>query len=467
MNHKKIFKEKAKEKVWDQKHRDTINFNIDRYNAAVPNGKTQFQDLPMVKEKANNLKWQVMERMDEYLEMFEYQFERQGGQVLWADTSKDALDYILQICKENKVKKTVKSKSMVTEEIGLNDFLKHHGIESVETDLGEYIQQMDGEAPYHIVTPAMHKSRADIASLFHEKLGVEEDLSAEEMTMIARDQLRNKFIEADLGFTGANFIAAKEGKIVLTENEGNARLTTSLPKIHVVIVGIEKLIPSIHDLPLFLPLLATYGTGQKITVYNTILGGPSKVNENDGPEKMYVILLNNNRTNLLEKTYREALYCIRCGACLNTCPIYKNIGGHAYGSTYSGPIGSVITPHMKSMYDYGHMSFASTLCGQCTEVCPVKIPIHDLLAKNRKLYVDLGFKPFKEKMTWKMYATVMKHPFVVRIPNRAMKQKAFDLFVSDSWGDKRENLKFPSYGFYRMYRRYLKEQRKANQNKGS
>ena len=220
---------------------------------------------------------------------------------------------------------------MVTEEIHLNEFLEKNNIESVETDLGEYIQQLDGEPPYHIVTPAMHKSKEDVAKLFAEKLGTDPNLTPEQLTLVARQNLREKYTQAEIGITGANFIIADIGAIAVTENEGNARLSCAWPKTHIVITGIEKVIPSLTDLALFWPLLATYGTGQKITVYNTIVTGPKQPGETDGPEEMYVILLDNGRTNILanEKT-RESLYCIRCGACLNACPVYKNIGGHTY-----------------------------------------------------------------------------------------------------------------------------------------
>ena len=277
---------------------------------------------------------------------------------------------------------------MVTEEIHLNDFLKEHGIESVETDLGEYIQQLDGEAPYHIVTPAMHKSKEDVAKLFHEKAGNRaQSHSAGDPPKIARKNLREKYITAGVGITGGNFLLADIGGVCVSENEGNGRLSTSFPATQIAIVGIEKLLPSINDLQLFWPLLATYGTGQQVTVYNTIFTGPRRANETDGPEEMYVILLDNGRTNLLRKEVRESMYCIRCGSCLNACPVYKNIGGHAYGATYSGPIGSVITPHLKGMAEFKHLSYASSLCGNCTEVCPVKINIHGMLLENRIIAV--------------------------------------------------------------------------------
>jgi L-lactate dehydrogenase complex protein LldF len=273
---------------------------------------------------------------------------------------------------------------MVTEEIHLNEFLEENNIESVETDLGEYIQQLDGEPPYHIVTPAMHKSKEDVAKLFAEKLGTDPKLTPEQLTLVAREKLRKKYVQAEIGITGANFLVAESGAVAITENEGNARLSCAWPKTHIVIAGIEKIIPSLNDLALFWPLLATFGTGQQVTVYNTIVMGPKQENESDGPEKMYVILLDNGRTELLSnpKT-RESLYCIRCGACLNACPVYKNIGGHAYGTTYSGPIGAVITPHLRKMDDWKHLSYASSLCGNCTEVCAVKINLHELLLETR------------------------------------------------------------------------------------
>ena len=241
----------------------------------------------------------------------------------------------------------------------------------------------------------MHKSKDDVAKLFHEKLGTSLDLTAEELTLVARVNLRQKYITADVGFSGANFILPDIGGIAITENEGNGRLSTSFPKTHIVVVGIEKMITSVNDLSLFWPLLSTYGTGQKVTVYNTIFTGPKKEIEVDGPEEMYVILLDNGRSTLLaEEKQREALYCIRCGSCLNACPVYKNIGGHAYGTTYSGPIGSIISPHFKGMEEFKHLSNASSLCGNCTEVCPINIELHSLLLYNRNEAVEKGYSTF-------------------------------------------------------------------------
>lgn len=399
-----IFKQKSKSKAADQEHRKKINFNIAKYNAVVPHGKSQFAELDMARERAKNVKWRAIETLDQQLEQFEKNFTARGGKVIWAENSEQALAEILDICKKKNCKTLVKSKSMVTEEIHLNEFLKHNNIESVETDLGEYIQQLDNEAPYHIVTPAMHKSKEDVAKLFREKLGAPENLTPEELTLFARHTLREKYVEAEVGITGANFIVSDIGGIAVTENEGNARLSAAFPKTHIAIVGIEKVIPSITDLGLFWPLLATFGTGQRITVYNTIISGPRQPNETDGPEEMYVILLDNNRSNILANPkQRESLYCIRCGACLNACPVYKNIGGHSYGTTYSGPIGSVIEPNLNGLDKYKHLSFASSLCGNCTEVCAVKINLHELLLDNRSTSVEQGDTTFSERLAWKVW----------------------------------------------------------------
>ncbi|TAH09991.1 MAG: lactate utilization protein, partial [Sphingobacteriia bacterium] len=312
-NNAASFIAKSTIKSADLDHRRKINFNISKYNAVVPIGKKQFTDVMAAREMAKNKKWDAIENLDKYLEEFEKKITERGAKVLWAETGNQALEYIGTICKQANCKTLVKSKSMVTEEIHLNDYLASNGIESVETDLGEYIQQLDGEAPYHIVTPAMHKSKEDVAKLFAQKLGTPGGLTPEELTLVARKKLREKYVQAEVGVTGANFILPDIGAIAVTENEGNARLSCAWPKTHIVIVGIEKVIPSVHDLALFWPLLSTYGTGQKVTVYNTIIAGPKQPHETDGPEEMIVILLDNGRTNLLANpTAREALYCIRC-----------------------------------------------------------------------------------------------------------------------------------------------------------
>ena len=446
-----IFKAKSTIRSADLEHRRKINFNISKYDAVVPAGKLQFTDLTVARERAKNAKWRAIETLDQHLEEFEMQFNRRGGKVIWAETAEQALEEIGRICKEKGCKTLVKSKSMVTEEIHLNKFLEKQGIESVETDLGEYIQQLDEEPPYHIVTPAMHKSKEDVAKLFADKLGTSPNLTPEQLTLVARQKLREKFVQAEVGITGANFIISDIGGIAITENEGNARLTCAFPKTHIAIVGIEKVIPTMYDLGLFWPLLSTYGTGQKVTVYNTIVTGARQEGEMDGPEEMYVILLDNGRTKLLENPVtREALYCIRCGACLNACPVYKNIGGHAYDTTYSGPIGSVITPHLKELDDYRHLSNASSLCGNCTQVCPVRINLHELLLENRAEAVEFGMASVAEKIAWKGWKTASLNRKIMNMANGKIKNWVINK-VFKSWTVHRANLTFSNKTFNQLW----------------
>ena len=445
------FKAKSTIRSADREHRRKINFNMSRYNAVVPVGKLQFADVTVARERAKNAKWRAIETLDQQLLQFEMEFTKRGGKVIWAETGEQALEEIGKICKEKNCKTLVKSKSMVTEEIHLNRFLEKQGIESIETDLGEYIQQLDGEPPYHIVTPAMHKSKEDVAKLFADKLGTPPNLTPEQLTLVARHKLREKFMQAEVGVTGANFIIPDVGGVAITENEGNARLSSAFPKTHIVVVGIEKVIPTMVDLGLFWPLLSTFGTGQKVTVYNTIITGPKREKEQDGPEEMVVILLDNGRTNLLAnpKT-REALYCIRCGACLNACPVYKNIGGHSYETTYSGPIGSVITPHLKEMDEYKHLSNASSLCGNCTEVCPVRINLHELLLENRKEAVEFGMAPLGEKIAWKAWKTASLNRKMMNMGNGKMKNRVLNK-IFKSWTSSRSNLNFSQKTFNEMW----------------
>ncbi|GAC1439477.1 MAG: LutB/LldF family L-lactate oxidation iron-sulfur protein [Sediminibacterium sp.] len=443
---------KSTVKAADLEHRRKINFNIGKYNAVVPQGKQQFADVMLARERAKNTKWDAMEHLDRYLEEFEKKITARGAKVIWAENAEEALEEIGKICKERNCKTLVKSKSMVTEEIHLNHYLASRGIESVETDLGEYIQQLDGEPPYHIVTPAMHKSKEDVAKLFSEKLGTPPGMSPEELTLVARKKLREKYVQAEVGVTGANFIVADVGGIAVTENEGNARLSCGWPKTHIVIVGIEKVVPSLKDLALFWPLLSTYGTGQKVTVYNTVVTGPRLLNETDGPEEMFVILLDNGRTNLLANPItREALYCIRCGACLNACPVYKNIGGHAYETTYSGPIGKVITPHLSGMDDYKHLSYASSLCGNCTEVCPVRINLHELLLENRHESVVSGSSSIAERIAWKAWKTASLNRVMMNMGNGTMKNWVVNK-VFKGWTTHRSELDFSQKTFNELWK---------------
>ena len=440
-------------KAFDLKHRETIRFNMSKYNAAFEKGLEQFVDLEGIKQKAASIKRTALQDWDKYLLQFETQFTQNGGEVFWAETGEDAVKEALRIINFHSGKTLVKSKSMTTEEIELNDYLEENGIEVIETDLGEYIVQVAGEKPYHIVTPAMHKSKEDVAELFHKEFNLPLNSTPEEMTQFVREKLRQKFTSADIGVTGGNFLVADVGGVALTENEGNGLMTTAFPKIHIAIVGIEKIIPQLKDLHYFWPLLAGHGTGQNITSYSTVFTGAKKDNSESGPEKMYVILLDNGRSDLFqEKEQSRALNCIRCGACLNVCPIYKNIGGYTYESTYSGPIGSVITPHFKGFGVFKHLSFASTLCGKCTEVCPVKIDLHDLLLYNRKKAVESS-SSFMWDMAMYGYKTVMSKRSTLDLMNGNLANSGSKLLMNSNWGKHKKMPKVAKQSFSKQYRK--------------
>jgi len=407
-NLKDIFLEDSKI-ASDLKHRKTINFNISRYDESVKKGKLRYANMELAKQRASYLKEKVVVNLSDYLIEFEKNAQKNGIDIIWARDGDEAVSEIIDVLNKNQAKVLVKSKSMISEEIELNENLEKSGFESVETDLGEFIVQVAGEKPYHILTPAMHKSKEDVAKLFNKKFKTPPNSTPEELTLFVRKKLRKKFTSAEIGVSGANFLVADVGGVALTENEGNGFMSISFPKVHIVISGIEKIIPSINDLQLMFPLLSALGTGQQVTVYNSLITGPKRENETNGPEKMVVVLLDNKRSEIAnEKEHFKALKCIRCGACLNACPIYKNVGGYTYNTTYSGPIGSVITPFLKGFKEYNHLSFACSVCGACSEVCPVKVPLHDLLLLNRKKGVEQNLENTSWKIGMKAYEWAFK-----------------------------------------------------------
>jgi len=338
-----------------------------------------------LRERAHEIKAYSIEHLDELLVRFEREFIARGGRVLWAQTADEAASRFLEICRKHGATSVVKGKSMLSEELELNARLTAAGVEPVETDLGEYIVQLAGERPSHIIAPAIHMSRQDVGSLFERKLKIDYTDDPEALSEIARLRLRSRYLEAGVGMTGANFGVAESGTVVVVENEGNGGLSSQAPPVQIVVMGIEKVIPTLDDLVVFLQLLARSGTGQKMTTYVHHFLGPV-----DG-RAMYCIFVDAGRTELLaDPIARESLYCIRCGACLNVCPIYRRVGGGAYGWVYPGPIGSVITPSMIGMEDAGELPFASTLCGACAQECPVKIDLPHLLVHQRARSVDEG-----------------------------------------------------------------------------
>ncbi|HPS62458.1 MAG TPA: lactate utilization protein B, partial [Bacteroidales bacterium] len=443
----------AGQRSFDPEHRRRLDHNIGRYDVQVQEGKLRYKNLDLARRRAANTKHKIINNLDKYLVEFENNFSKRGGKVIWAPSEKDAQREILNIVKKAKAQVIVKQKTMVSEEIELNELLEKNKREVFETDLGEYIVQLAGEKPYHILTPAMHKSKEDVAQLFHEKFNLPAGSPPSQITRFVREKLRGEFLRADVGITGANFLLADVGAVALTENEGNGLLCMSFPRIHIVIAGIEKLLPSIEDLDLFLPLLAQHGTGQYLTVYNNLVFGPRTEGEPDGPEEMYVILLDNRRTEVLRfREQRRALSCIRCGACLNGCPIYRSVGGYTYQATYSGPIGSVISPHYLGMKEYNHLSFASSLCGKCTEVCPVRIPLHELLLNNRREAVLKKYTSFTWRVIISGWKTVMLHRWMIDKPSSKLKNKAISRFGSKMWGPRRSLPKFAPKSFREQWK---------------
>ena len=379
---------------------------------------TEVPGFDQLRDRGRALKHEVIEHLDYYLEQFAERVESNGGTVHWAITGQDACRIIVEIARRAGATEMVKAKTMVGEEIELNHALDAAGIRGVETDLGEFIVQLAHERPAHIVAPAIHKTRGDVADLFAAQVDPNRTEEPEQLTHVARRALREMFRKADMGLSGANFAVAETGTIVLVENEGNIRLSTTAPRVHVVLMGVEKLIPRFADLAIFLRLLARSGTGQKLTGYTSLLDGPRRAGE-DGPEETHVVLVDNGRVaTLADSKMREALFCIRCGACLNACPVYRKIGGHAYGCVYSGPIGALITPQFVGIERARELPFASSLCGACREVCPVRINIPDLLlhlrskAQSETKAPRPKHSPVAERTSMRLWAWVMKNPRV-------------------------------------------------------
>jgi L-lactate dehydrogenase complex protein LldF len=372
-------------------------------------------DAETWREWARGVKSHLLGNLDRYLEEAERRLTERGVHVHWAEDAEEALGVLDAVVQEHGVRSAVKAKSMLTEELGLNERLERSGVQIRETDLGEYIIQLLGEPPSHIVGPAIHKSLEDCRALFRERLGTPLDASPETLAAAARDALRGEFLAADLGISGGNFLIAETGTLALIENEGNIRLSTSLPPVHIAFVGVEKLLPRLDDLSGFLQLTSRAATGQPIGNYVSLIQGPRREDEVDGPDEVHVVLVDNGRTRLLaDDVAWEALRCVRCGACLNICPVYRQTGGHAYGWTYSGPIGAILAPGLLGLKESMPLPFASSLCGACADVCPVRIPIPDLLLYWRKRAVDAGLGVGWEGAALSAYTTAATHPALFR-----------------------------------------------------
>jgi L-lactate dehydrogenase complex protein LldF len=373
-----------------------------------------------VRDRARSIRADTLGQLDRYLDEFVTAIESRGGHAFFAQTGEQAVRYVCDLARDRGVRMAVKSKSMISEEIELNHALEALGVEVVETDLGEYVVQLDHDRPSHIVAPILHKSKEDVARVFRDKLGASEEevSSVEQMTQLARRVLRDRFLRADLGISGVNFGVASTGSLCICTNEGNGRLTTTLPRIHVAMMGIERLVRTPEDLGVMLQVLARSGTGQKLTVYSNVITGPRREGEPDGPEELHVVLVDNGRTRVLGSELAEILYCIRCGACLYACPVYQQIGGHAYGSVYSGPVGSVLTPGLHGIHEFHDLPHASSLCGACREVCPVRIDIPRMLLKLRETGVQAGESPLWISLGMKGLRWLAVAPAIFRAAGR-------------------------------------------------
>nr|MBO2478197.1 iron-sulfur cluster-binding protein [Bacillota bacterium] len=389
---------------------EAVRRTTDRFRFARRRAVAALDDFEALREHARRIRAHTIDHLDYYLAQLAQRVQAAGGHVFFARTAEDAVNYVLEVARRHQVRTVIKSKSMISEEIELNHHLEANGIRAVETDLGEYIVQLGREKPSHLIAPALHKSRDEIAQLFSSVAGRPLSTDTPTLNAFARAQLRHEFLQADMGITGCNFAVAETGAICLVTNEGNGRMVTSLPRVQVTLMGMERIVPTMDDLDVMLELLPRSATGQKLSVYTTIITGPRRPGETDGPEELHLVIVDNGRSNMLGTEFQEALHCIRCSACQNVCPVYRHIGGHAYGWVYGGPIGAVITPLLKDLRDWGELANASSLCGACTEVCPVKIPLHDLLIGLRKETNAHRPAPWGERVLFRLWAAVASGP---------------------------------------------------------
>ncbi|MBM7649601.1 L-lactate dehydrogenase complex protein LldF [Bacillus ectoiniformans] len=421
-------KERVKKEIQDTHARLAVAKATEKLQNGRLNAAMEMGNWEEWRERGSAIRSHTIAHLDYYLEQFTSNVEKQGGNVYFAKDAEEALAYALNISKSVNGKHAVKSKSMVTEEIKLNEALNEIGVETVETDLGEYILQLAGEHPSHLLGPAVHKTKEQVAELFSKEGGKEIPPDLQELVGFARSAIREKFLQADIGITGCNFAIAEEGAVSLLTNEGNARMVTTLPDTHIVFMGMERIVPTWEDFEVVINLLPRAGTGQKISSGVSILK-PVQPHENDGPKQMHVIILDNGRSKQLgDPDFQEILNCIRCGACINVCPVYRHVGGHSYGSVYNGPIGAVLTPLLnEDSKQASELSYASSLCGACHEACPVRIPLHDMLVKLRHRNVENGDVPALEKLAFNMYGKTFSSPALYNSATKAglLMQKPF------------------------------------------
>ena len=412
------FRERAGQALRDSFLQEALTIATTKFIGLRREAFAEFPEGEALRDRARDIKEATLQRLDHYLDRLIDNVERRGGHVHYATTAEEARGIVLDIARRTGARTAVKSKSMATEEIHLNDALEAAGVTPIETDLGEYIIQLAHERPSHIIAPAIHKTKGQVAELFARELKRETVPDPEVLTRIAREELREKFLQADLGISGANFGVADTGTIVLVTNEGNGRMVTSLPRVHVAVMGVEKVIPSMTDLAVFLAILAKSATGQKLSVYTSLVTGPRRGGELEGPEEFHLVLLDNGRIRQIAGPLREALSCLRCGACLNVCPVYRQIGGHAYGYTYPGPIGILLTAMLNGPESVKDLAHASSLCGACLEACPVRIDIPRMLIELRKDVNERRIAPWSERVVFGALGRVLQRPALYRVAAR-------------------------------------------------
>ncbi len=422
------FKGRAHNALGDDQLRRNFRTAMDSLMTKRAASFSDADERERLREMGNHIRARALSKLPELLERLEANLTRNGVKVHWAETVEEANQIVLKIAQARQAKQVIKGKSMVSEEMEMNHFLEGHGIESLESDMGEYIVQLDNEKPSHIIMPAIHKNAGQVASLFTDKLGVEYTKDVDQLIQIGRRTLRQMFFEADIGVSGVNFAVAETGTLLLVENEGNGRMSTTVPPVHIAVTGIEKVVENLRDVVPLLSLLTRSALGQPITTYVYMISGPRKEHELDGPQEVHLILLDNGRSQAFaDSELRQTLNCIRCGACMNHCPVYTRVGGHTYGEVYPGPIGKIITPHMVGLHKVPDHPSASSLCGACGEVCPVKIPIPSLLRRLREENVKAPDDPHKvmrgqgskyskkERMIWSGWRLLNTSPALYRV----------------------------------------------------
>lgn len=410
MNYSEEFKLKSEEKSLDLAQRSIIQNNIDNYKRAFRNTLFQFKNLEATKQRAHTIKWRAMENLDKYLPEFESQFQKKGGKVIWANDEQEAQKEILQIIQNAGSNRIIKSKSSTIDELNLSSFLNNHEIATLESDFGDYVIQQLGQKSSHSMNSTLHLSYEEMANSLNGKLATSADTTPEQLLQKFRKHLRHEIFNIDIAISGANYLIAETGTIVLTENEGNLRLISTFPKIHIVVAGIDKIIPNLQDLDLLLPLMSSHHTGQNLATYQTLLNGPKQAGESDGPQEMYVILLDNGRTNLLaQKEQRQGLYDMNSAASTYADPVYQIIGGHSYGTSYSGTISAINTPHLKGLKAYKHLSYASPLDNASNEASPLNIDFRKMLLLNRRDAVQQQLNSYTENLLWKFWTKAMKN----------------------------------------------------------